>query len=281
MENEKGKGLTNILIESLGVAISTLILQYLLLIISADIGAVTISNSCQGENKFLSNISVKNYQSNSYLENIVIDISKDIKITSIEGITYNYTIDNNEITIDKIRPDDVVNIVINSDEKLTENNLKVISSNQKIGLTNLDVMGSLQKNIITSVVLNAIIMFITYGIVLYIMNRFSLSKINKANELMTKVKEKDDELIEENKNITIAYNDCRDENLRLVNQIGELIKKIDNMEIDFLSKVKDLSSEIDFYKGVLKNGDIKVKTSSNTIKYLNEKVNEKKIKDTN
>lgn len=295
MENKDRKDFISISIESFFVTIITLFLQYIFLFVSASVGSVTISNSIQNKEAYTSIISIKNYQSDSYLENIAIDISKEVKITSIEKVEHNYEIENNKIIIDKIRPDDVVNILIYSDSRLDEDNTKIISDNQKIEMINLDTTGSLQKSITASVVLNAVVMFITYAVVLYFMKRFLLSKMNKVYEENEKLKEKCNKVIEEKEEKIAVYNDYRNKNLELINEKAELSKKIDEMELDFLTRLKDLSSEIDFYKKNLiydsnknntfnssnlkldsrKNVKNDTKTSKNTIEYFTEKLEKK------
>ena len=257
MKGEKTKEKVNvkgILIEILITSILTFGVQCIVLMFNFDSGKVEIIQSLNNSGEYNVFIGIRNFELNEYIENISIEVTKNIKIKDINTSTENIQYNNNIFEIKRISPKTTESICFVSEKEITDNELKVVKSDIKLRIENLNnesaVDGSIIILVLIYIAISAIISFIS-----------SYRSEKKAIEREF-IRKKECDVIEKKLDTvekTIAA------------QEKEVEKGREHLLYNYV-EIKDLIKENDFYRNLLQ--EIIKDSEKSSLKKLEKKITE-------
>ena len=196
---------------------------------------ITVTPSSYINDEYVTVISLKNFQNNKSISEINLWFDKVI-VKNVETELKN-EIDNNNIKINNILPDYTGNIIMHSEEKITEQNLKVeLDEKCNVIFTMSQKESAYIK--IKNYIGTALIYFIEFSIMLYISKKIT----NNETEKMEKEIEQTNKAIDVLKqSIKISDDKIREQNKRTM-----------KMKMLLERKIRDYSKELNFWKDTIR-----------------------------
>lgn len=252
---EEKINIKGIVIEILITSILTFCAQCIFLTLNYDSGKVEIIQTLNNNGEYNVFIGIRNFESDEYIEDICIELTKNIKMKDINISTDNIQYSDNMFKIKQILPNTTASIYFVSEKEITNNELKVIKNGTKLRIESLD-----NETAVNGTMIILALVYIGISAIITFISSYLSEKKTIARELISKREcefiEKKLETVEE----------------RLEMREKEMEKQREHLLYNYV-EIKDLTKENDFYRNLLqeiiKDGE---KRSSKNI--------EKKITDT-
>ncbi|MCR5146993.1 MAG: hypothetical protein K6B70_06600 [Clostridia bacterium] len=196
---------------------------------------ITVCSSTRSELGYFTSINIKNFQDDRSIDAITIWSSANIDTGSIK--CEEFEVKGEKIIIKNIPPSFDGTIVLNSKEKITDENTK-FESNEKRVVNYLYKQKEEISIYLRTVLITIITNFITYFILNWILIHFFNKKTGSINERLAKMKE-------ENKAIEKKLDTC---NEKCRKDYEAHLK----LKIFLHRKLQDYAKELSFYKMLLK-----------------------------
>lgn len=219
------KEIKSAIISATVTIIITFLSQYVGIILWGDHAKIELISSDYSNSEYLNVIAVKNIKKEEYLSKISIEIDNNIKINDININNDNYKV-NNIIDINKISPNKVSMIIINSNKKITKNDITIIKNNHRVSLEYFNNI----TNYNPIYMLLLFFYFIADFIVNLIINRRSYKQQEKIQDMYIEAKNTTD---------------------KIEKSINKFEKKDISRNKLFLKEMNDKDREIKFYQQLL------------------------------
>ena len=198
---------------------------------------ISISESTNIDNQYITSLSIKNYESNKAIDEINLWF-KDVKVLKIDSDLQNsYSEEIQNIKLSNIIPEYKGTIILYTDKGINENNLKVETKLKN----NIIFLGKQEESAYINIKNYLILAFIYFVELAFINIVASLKMDKKLTKNLEEVNEVKYKQFELNRKL-----DKAEENIREINQ------KYKKNEIKFIKIIGDYSKELNFWKDTVR-----------------------------
>lgn len=183
------KEILSAFISAIATMILTIVSQFLGIYFWGDQATIELVSSEYSKDEFTSVLAIKNMMKDEYLEEISIEIDKDIRVNTV--IKDGKKIDNlNVLKIDKISPSKLSTILIQSDKKISKEKISIIKNHQRISIEYFNNIKNFK-----SVYLVLVLIYFIINMFIYTITSIKTKKTrDNINELYDKATKKSDDI---------------------------------------------------------------------------------------
>lgn len=226
----------NTVINALITVIVTMLVQLFITYLDSYSAKVEIISVLNDNGIYNNVISVKSYKKSDYLNDIVLEnnLFKDDNF-KIKGSKAE--IKDGSIIITKVSPNETISITFDSDEEITEDNLKIIYSDKKVLIEFLNNTSDVLSQTILSIFINSFVYFLLILLLTYFacktINK-DIVKINDELKEMSKTSQKLDKKVQSSER-----------------RAEELEREMYDQDLFYCATMEDVKKENEFYRSLL------------------------------